>query len=179
MKKLAAAVALALAAMGTAPTATADQAVYNDFVHWVDWMAKKYDLGTVYVGYRALDSTTYAQAQGTQIWFNSYFIANPDVLWADMRSDVDTNYHNGAKCSPTQIIAAHESAHVLDNLTGHTARAELDYALASGLTGTVSGYSLNADGSVNLGEALASAMVAVECGYPTEAEGILYNMLTT
>lgn len=178
MKKIVAAAALALAAMATAPTASA-QPVYDDFFYWVDWMADKYDMGTVYVGFEPMDSGTYGATQGNRVWINSFYVENPDELWEAMRADVDQNYHNGARCTPTQIIAAHESAHVLDNITGRTARVELANALAYGLSGEVAGYSFRDDGTVNLGEALASAMVAVECGTPSQAELTLYTMLTT
>lgn len=155
---------------------------YGELFHWVDAMAVKYQMGTVYVGQQYLQSNYYGKTTGSTVMFNTSYVQNPAKLTADWASDAAINYHPGhpgAPCSAEQLVAVHESAHVLDNVTGRTAQRELADAIANGLTGELTGYSFNADGSVNLGEALADAMVAVECDTPTPAEQALYTILTT
>lgn len=162
---------LAIAALAGSPTATAD--AYGDMFAAVDWLAQKYGV-FVYTDHAPMDYGVYGVTSGDVITFNSGYIANPDLLRRDITADVNSGYHPGANCSPEQLVAAHEFAHVLDNLTGRSARAEADYAIANGLTGEVSGYAMT-----STGEALAEAFVAVECDVPTPAENALYVMLTT
>lgn len=161
-----------------APVASA-QSTYDDLVHWVDWMAKKYDMGTIYVAQESMPEGTYGETRGRTITFNSYYINNPQQLQSDLSNDVANEYHPGEQCTATQILAAHESAHVLDYITGWTADYELEFALENGFSGEVSGYSINEDGTPNYPEALADAMVAVECDTPTPAEKAIYTMLVT
>lgn len=164
--------------MAAAP-ASADNA-YDELFHYVDVMAVKYGMGTVQVGQRYMEADTYAATSGSTIMFNTTYVENPAQLTAYMAHDVARHYHPGVNCSATQSVAVHEAAHVLDNITGRTARRELADAIANGLSsGELSGYSFDADGNLLPGEALADAMVAVECDTPTPAEMALYTMLTT
>ncbi|AXN53364.1 metallophosphoesterase [Mycobacterium phage Thonko] len=157
--------------LATAPPAQAD--AYDEFYAAADWLAGKYGVD-VYVGTAPLDPGTYAQARGATIVLNSYFVAYPAELDAAIASEIATGYSRGRYCSAVQGIAAHEYAHVLDNVTGHSARAELVNALAAGMTGTVSGYAVT-----SVPEAIAESFVAVECDVPTPAEQAIYDMLTT
>lgn len=152
---------------------------YGDMFAATDWLAKKYGV-VVYTGQEPMESDTYGYSYGNTIVFNSFYISNPDVLQANLVSDVLTGFHRGANCTPAQLVAAHEFAHVLDYLTGYSARYELAYAVSTGtVSGNVSGYSFNEDGTVNEAEALADAFTAVECDNPTPAESALYGMLTS
>lgn len=173
---IAAAGAVALVA-GQAAVAKAD--TYDELFYWVDWMAQKYGLGTVYVAEAPLPPGVYGASQGTTIVFSTAYVENPGKLQADLAADVAEGFHPGRGCTATQYLAAHESAHVLDYLTGYSARYELATAIKNGLSGQVSGYSFTDDGDVNLGETLADAMAAVECDTPTPAESAIYGMLTT
>lgn len=179
MKQKIFALALLLIAglVGSAAVARAD--TYDDLFHWVDWMAQKYGMGNVYVGEAYLPDGVYGESQGRTIVFNKAYVDRPGRLAVDIAQDVAYGYHPGKGCTPTQVVAVHESAHVLDNITGHTAQYELATALKNGLSGEVSGYSFDQAGNVNIPEALADAMVAVECDTPTPAETALYTMLTT
>lgn len=176
IRLLAAAIGVAAAAIMPAAVAHAD--TYGELFHWVDVMAAKYGMGEVYVGVQPMAPGVYGETTGSTIMFNTAYVQNPAKLTADLASDVQYGYHPGAQCTATQVLAAHESAHVLDNITGRTARLELRDAVANGLSGELSGYSFK-NGDLNVGEALADAMVAVECDTPTEAEMALYTMLTT
>ena len=144
---------------------------YDEMFDAVDWLAKKYGV-VAYTTYGPLEDGLYAETTGDTIVFNSMYVNNPDQLHADMVSDVMTGYHPGLFCSPEQVLAAHEFAHVLDYLSGYTANDELEQALANGLNGTVSGYSME---STN--EALAEAFTAVECDTPNAVETAMYDML--
>jgi hypothetical protein len=177
MKKLAIIAAAIGIAVATAPGAHAD--TYDDLFYWVDWMAKKYNMGTVYVSEQYMADGEYGESNGRTIIFNKLYVDNPQKLYNDLSSDVGSHYHPGARCTASQALAAHESAHVLDWETGYTARYELAEAVNNGLSGQLTGYSFNADGTLNIPEALADAMVAVECDVPTPAEQAIYNMLTT
>lgn len=154
-----------------APEANADS--YDEMHAAVAFLANKYGV-IAYTAHQPMEYGIYARAYGDTIVFNTGYVNNPDQLRADMTADVISGYHVGLHCSPEQALAAHEFAHVLDYLTGYTARDELNYALANGLTGEVSGYSLTSDG-----EALAEAFTAVECDVPNDVEMTLYRMLTT
>lgn len=170
-------VALAVVAGVTAAPAAAN--TYREFFDSVDWLADKYGAGTVYVGHEPMEEGSYAWSSGRTIMLNSYYIDNPEQLWVDLNRDVMHGFHPGRMCTPAELVAAHEFAHVLDYLSGYSARTELEYAIVNGLSGEVSGYSFNSDGTVNHGEALADAFLAVECDEPTNAELALYEMLTT
>ncbi|AYD82075.1 zinc-finger protease [Mycobacterium phage Saguaro] len=173
---LAATAALAGTALGIAPGAAASP-TYDELFTWVDYLDDKYATGTIWVGVESLPPGTYAASRGNEIVFNALYVHNRDAFDLAMASDVAHGYHPGAHCTATQIVAAHEVAHVLDWATGYTARRELAVALATGLSGQVSGYSFDADGTVNIPEALANALVAVECDTPTPAESYIYNLL--
>lgn len=179
LTKLAGAVLAAGAVAAAAPVA-AHADTYGDMFAAVDFLATKYGMGTVYVSTAPMADDVYGRSSGRNIVFNSRYINNPALLNSDMVSDVAHGFHPGMKCSAGQIVAAHETAHVLDYVTGYTAETELVTAINNGeLRGVLSGYSFNANGSVNPAEALADAMVAVECDTPTAAELALYTMLTT
>lgn len=165
---LLAAVAFGAAVM-TGPVAKAD--TYGELYDAVNWLGNKYGV-TLYVSQAPLEDGTYAVTNYDTITFNSLYVNDPAALRANMVADVSSGYHPGAHCTPEQALAAHEFAHVLDNFTGHTADIELESALASGLSGEVSGYSFE-----SYDEALAEAFVAVECDVPTPAETAIYNML--
>lgn len=169
-------IAAVLALITQAGDAKADS--YTDMFAATDWLAKKYGVA-VYVDQEPMAPGMYGYTVGNRIVFSSDYIADPALLRAHMASDVAHGFHPGEQCSAEQIVAAHEFAHVLDNFGGRSARYELVYALYNGLSGEVSGYSFNADGSVNYGEALADAFVAVECDVPTPAEAALYEMLVS
>lgn len=175
--KITAIVAAIGIAVATAPGAHAD--TYDDLFHWVDWMARKYNMGQVFVGEQYLAEGEYGVSNGRTIIFNKSYIDNPQKLYNDLSSDVGVSFHPGALCTATQALAVHESAHVLDWETGYSARYELIEAINNGLSGELTGYSFNADGTVNTAEALADAMVAVECDVPNAAEQAIYTMLTT
>lgn len=179
MKQKIFALALVLIAglVGSIAIARAD--TYDDLFHWVDWMAQKYGMGTIYVGEAYLPDGVYGESQGRTIVFNKAYVDSPGRLAVDMAEDIVYGYHPGKGCTPTQVVAVHESAHVLDYITGYSARYELAGALKNGLSGEVSGYSVDNNGNVDIPEALADAMVAVECDTPTPAETVLYEMLTT
>jgi len=155
--------------------------VYDEFFATVDYMAKKYGMGMVFVSQQVMDPDTYAMTEGTSIWFNTLYLNDPDELYASMRSDVQHDFHPGWNCSAAQILGVHESAHVLDTLTGRSAWTEVRATYGDQVTslyGQLSGYSFQ-DGWLDISEALADAMVAVECDVPTPAESALYYMLTT
>lgn len=152
--------------------------VYDTMVNTVQYMVDKYGLGDVHVDAAPL-SDAYGQTRGNYIVFNSTLIANPDQLEALFASDVASGWIPGG-CSAAQEVAIHESAHVLDWRTGQSARSEF-YAFYNSVQpgGLLPAYSYNADGSVNVAEALANAVVAVECGTADQAERQLYELLTT
>ena len=161
--------ATAAGALQAAPTASAD--TYGELFAAVDWLASKYGV-IAYTRHAPMEYGTYAVAQYDTITFNSGYVGRPDLLARDMVADVASGYHRGMHCTPEQALAAHEFAHVLDNLTGRTARTELSYALAGGMTGEVSGYAVT-----SIAEAIAEAFTAVECDVPTPAEQAIYDML--
>lgn len=168
-KALFVSVAAAALAVTLAPVAQAD--VYDEFYAAVDWLGKKYG-ALVYVGAEPMEYGTYAATQGDVILLNSGYIVNADMFHEAIASDIYSGFHRGANCTAPQYVAAHEFAHALDNLTGHTARSELLSALNSGLSGTVSRYALESPS-----EAIAESFAAVECDTPTPAESAIYTML--
>lgn len=177
LEKIAAAVTgvAAVALIGT-PAASAD--TYDDMFNAVDWLAGKYGV-SAWVGVEPMEYGTYAKTRGDEITFNTLYVANPGLLRESLVNDVSRGYHRGGNCTPAQLVAAHEYAHVLDNATGGSTRVELIVAIANGLSGEVAGYSFNDDGSVNYPEAIAAAFTAVECDSPNQVELAIYNMLTT
>ena len=142
----------------------------------VNFLGNKYGI-VAYTTYTQLEDGVYGRASGNQIMFNSTYVFNPQLLRDDLTNDVINGYHRGVNCTPEQWVAAHEFAHVLDFTRGFEARTELVVALDNGLTGQVSGYSVDDEGYVNIPEALAEAFTAVECDTPTPAEVALYEML--
>lgn len=152
--------------------------VYDTMVNTVQYMIDKYGLGPIDVDVAPL-SDAYGQTRGNHIVFNSILIANPAQLEATFAQDVASGWIPGG-CGAAQEVAIHESAHVLDWATGWSARSEF-YAFYDNVQpgGLLSAYSYNADGSVNVAEALANAVVAVECGTADKAERQLYELLTT
>ena len=163
------AAACAGVALASAPPAHAD--VYSEFYDAVDWLGKKYGVA-VFVGAEPMASDTYAATEGITIYLNSSYIAYPNVFYSDVAEDQQSGYHRSARCTAPQAVAAHEFAHVLDNLTNHSARTELLTAIRNGFDGEVSGYALESPG-----EAIAESFAAVECDVPTPAEQAIYNML--
>lgn len=179
MKRAILALALGLVAtLGLAPAASASP-TFDELFAWVDYLDDKYGTGVIWVDVAELGPGVYAGSRGNQIIFNSRYVDDRAALDAGIASDVVHGYHPGGNCTSTQLVAAHEVGHVLDWATGYTARYELAAALDAGLTGTVSGYSFAGDGSVDIPEALANALVAVECGSPTPAELYIYSLLTS
>jgi hypothetical protein len=173
---ISAAMVASLFCIGMFFSANAKGDTYGDLFYWTDWMAKKYGV-QIYVAEEGLPPHIYGISQGNTIVYNSYYTANPAELHASMSQDVADGYHPGKYCTATQIVAVHESAHVIDWYNGRSGEAELRAAVAGGMSGYVSAYSFNSDGSINYGEALADAMVAVECDDPTDAEVAMWEML--
>lgn len=165
------ATAVACAGLALIPTPPAKADVYDEFYNAVDWLADKYGV-IVYTGTAPLAGDTYAATRGNTIILNSSYVANPDALYRYVANDMSTGFHRAANCTAPQSIAAHEFAHALDNLTGHTARIELRQALANGFGGEVSTYALESPA-----EAIAESFAAVECDTPTPAEQAIYMML--
>lgn len=178
MKHKALASALAAAALICAPSSHASPyPVYDAMLATVQYMIDKYHIAEVDVQMAPLGEDVYGRSQGTLIEFNSTLVKNPALLEAHMAEDVAVGWIPGG-CSPAQTVAIHESAHVLDYVTGKTAHNEA-IAAYGGQVVELSGYSFDQNGVVDLDEALANAMVAVECGTATPLEADLYRMLTT
>jgi hypothetical protein len=143
----------------------------------VQYMADKYGIPEVQVRMAPLGPNSYGRSRGTQIEFNSELVTNPELLQSYLAADVAAGWIPGG-CTAAQTVAIHESAHVLDYITGHTAHAEA-VAAYGGQQVWLSGYSFHEDGTVDLNEALANAMVAVECGTATPLEADLHRMLAS
>jgi hypothetical protein len=173
---------LIIAALLTIPAqADAQTNTYDEIFATVDWMAKKYELGTVWVGVEPMEDATFGYAGNGQVTFNSRWVYDPAGLDEAMAYNVATGVHPGANCTAAQSIAVHETAHIIDERNGHEARYEAlaVFGNGSGLHGELSSYSFDDSGYLNPGEALANAVLAVECDTPTAAELTLYEMLTT
>lgn len=140
-------------------------------------------LDGVIIGSEPLDADTYAGAYvapdgTTAIALNDYWTSNPAGLDASIRADVASGFHPPlGNCSPVQLVMVHEAAHLLDALTGRTARAVVAQQLG-GLTDLpLRRYSFNEDGTLNPGEALATAYASVICNGGTELEQAMAGLL--
>lgn len=180
--KLVTASVLAAAALTVAPSshATTGYPAYDEFLAGVQYMADKYHLGAIDVSMKDLDlagQTVVARAVGSHITVNSAMALYP-ARWDALHTEgVRTGWIPGG-CSAPRTAAIHESAHVLDYLTGESAHSEA-IAAYGGQQVELSGYSFDDNGIVDLNEALANAMVAVECGTASPLESDLHRMLTT
>lgn len=170
---------LAAVGLAVAPSGHASPyPVYDEMLSTVQYMIDKYQLGHVDV-YTAPMTDKYGQSYANGIAFNSMFIADPALLEANFARDTASGWIPSG-CDAARTVAIHESAHVMDWVTGGSAHSEF-YALYNPVQppGWLSGYSYNADGTVNVAEALANSVVAVECGSATVYDWQLYNLLTT
>lgn len=168
---------LAAAALISAPSSHAGPyPVYDTMRDTVQYLINKYDIDQVLVRMEPMDLNDYAYSQGITITFNSLLVTNPALLESNMADAVGSGWIPGG-CGAAQTVAIHETAHVLDYVTGYTAHQEA-MAAYGGQEVSLSGYSFK-DGYVDLDEALANAMVAVECGTATPLEADLHRMLTT
>lgn len=126
-------------------------------------------------------ANTYAQAVGDGITVNKMWTTGTyQALTAQLNADIAAGYHNGG-CTPVRGMALHEAAHVINNMRGKApvrrAQAAVGYGPRPDLFAELSGYSFNADGSVDAGEAIAEAFQAVMCGVGGPVEHALYDML--
>lgn len=125
--------------------------------------------------------STFAMARGNAIVINKEWTTGTyEDMAAALNFDISMGFHNGG-CSPIRTVALHESAHVLNNRRGGIPEMRVLLAAGTGprpdLKGSLSGYSFDADGSVDPGEALAEAFVAVMCGTAGVDERKIYGML--
>lgn len=153
----------------------------DEFVHTVNWVAESYGTGPIQVLVAPLpDPNIFAMTMGRQITLNSVY-TDRARLAAEIQRNVDAGWIPGG-CSPAATVALHEAAHVIDNVKGGigTKRVALTYRLSGDelLPGRISLYSFGEDGTLNAGEAVASAFQAVLCNGGTEAEQDMYWMLT-
>jgi hypothetical protein len=99
--------------------------------------------------------------------------------WRRHPDDIAAGFHNGG-CGPIETIAAHETAHIIDQRRGILPRQRLANAAAADDRSTLpmlAGYSFTDGGALNPGEALAEAFQAYECGTADPVEVKMYNML--
>lgn len=178
--KLATVGVLAAVGLAVAPCVHASPyPVYDAMFSTVQYMSNKYGLGNINVYTAPKETATYGQTYTNNITFNSVLIENPALLERNFSEDI-ANYWIPSGCGAAQAVAIHESAHVIDWETGRSAHSEF-YALYNSVQprGWLSGYSYNKDGTVNVAEALANAVVAVECGSANINERQLYDLLTS
>lgn len=114
------------------------------------------------------------------ITINHHYASDPYDLTRLVNQDVEAHFHPAlGHCSGPQLLAYHESAHIVDFGRGQIADELLKQRFGDGkqLQGILSGYSFEANGSINAPEALAEAFAAVKCDGGNWAEQELYHML--
>jgi hypothetical protein len=181
---------LATVALFTAAPATADatawigdddnEAIMQRFVDTVGMITDKYHLApiTVYTGW--IDPRAFAMAGDGTITVNKrWSTGDYETLARDIQDDIAAGFHNGG-CGPIETIAAHETAHIIDQRRGFLPRQRLAAAAAADDKSTLpmlAGYSFTDGGALNPGEALAEAFQAYECGTADPVEVKMYNLL--
>jgi hypothetical protein len=152
-------------------------ATMQQFVDAVGILERKYGIGDIVVTTGFIGGPdVFAGANADGIIVNKFTSTQPPEKIADqLVDDVAMGYHRGGCTGPT-LVAVHETAHVIDARRGYIGRARLA-AAAPYMTGSIAGYSFNADGSLNPAEAVAEAFQAVECGSATAVDYQIYEML--
>jgi hypothetical protein len=114
------------------------------------------------------------------ITFEETYAEMPYAFEIDVNRNIRDNYFPGG-CTPARLVAIHEFGHVLDNTRGRRARMVVQQLYGSGiqLQGMLTGYSFNDNGTLAIGEALANAFAAVQCGTANALERNLFQILTT
>lgn len=120
--------------------------------------------GTV-VKAKAVMPGVYAFAENQSITFNVLYTDNQRLFEAMVHSDVEGHFHPPlGRCTPAELLAYHESAHIIDQARDKAPRRALIAAYGSGksLRGVLSGYSFG-EFSLAPGEALAEAFASAKC----------------
>jgi hypothetical protein len=184
--------AIAAAAVALAAPASADttgwadpddnRVILQEILDNVGYVEAKYNTGPIHVETEWLDSPrifAYADAYGITI--NKHWSTGTVAqLEAAVNDDIAAGYHNSG-CNAAATIGIHEAAHVIDARRGGEARVELGvaeyYTDPAVLHGSLAGYSFTPAGDLDIGEALAEAFQAVECGTADDVEWQIHQML--
>lgn len=194
LKKIIATLACAL--VFVSPTASArllvypvlhdgdDPALMSDIVNAVNTVAEEFqEVRGITVTTTEMPFFYYAFATSDtprSIAINHRYASDPGTLLKLINSDVKIHFHPAlGHCTGPQLLAYHESAHIVDFGRGQVADTLLRKRFGDGrnLQGILSGYSFGSAGSINTGEALAEAFAAVKCDGGNWAEQELYHML--
>lgn len=159
-------------------------ALMNEIVNTVNSVAEEFpEVRGITVTTEVMPDWFYAFAMSGhpgKITINHHYASDPSVLTRLVNQDVQLHFHPAlGHCSGAQLLAYHESAHIVDFGRGQVADALLVQRFGDGkqLQGILSGYSFNSAGSINAPEALAEAFAAVKCDGGNWAEQELYHML--
>lgn len=154
-----------------------DPGISAEITGAVERIAEKYpEVRGTEIDATLIDSHVYAYANGDghRIVFNELFVTSPDVFRSYVADDNDEGFHPAmGHCSGPELLAIHESAHIIDFARGSVADKTLAAKYGGGhqLVGKLSGYSFK-NGKLNPIEAIAEAFAAVQCngGNPYERE---------
>jgi hypothetical protein len=155
-------------------------AVMQHFVDTVGLITQQFGLAPITVYTAWLDPRAFAQAGNGAIIVNKrWSTGSYEALAAAIQDDINAGYHNGG-CGPIETIAAHETAHIIDQRRGYSPSDQLAAVAVRdnrSTLPTLAGYSFKDDGSLNATEAIAEAFQAYECGTADPVEVKMYQML--
>lgn len=159
-----------------------DTYVTEEFVNTVLQLNRQYpETGNVEVDVEVIPVMgVFAGTVDHTITFEETYAEMPYAFEIDVTENVQAGFFPTG-CSPARLVATHEFGHVLDNTRGRRARAAIRQIYGSGsqLQGFLTGYSFHEDGTLFVGEALANAFAAVQCGSANALEKQFYQILVT
>lgn len=152
-----------------------DPVVVSRIVGAVTRLAVDYpELRSVTVGSEPMEGNVYAQADGRRITFNTRYTTNRRLLESMVTQNSRDGFHPAlGHCSPEELLAFHEAAHVIDVHRGRGPSTAV--AALHGLKG-LSGYSY-LDRQVNSPEALAEGFASVLCNGGSDSDRRIYELV--
>lgn len=123
-----------------------------------------------------MEKGVYAAAANKKITFNVEYTSDRRRLEASVALDIASRFHPPlGRCSPAELLAYHESAHIIDQAHDREPQRRLNemYTLGRIQWRDLSGYSFWYETSIfRPGEALAEAFASVQCngGNATERQ---------
>lgn len=135
------------------------------------------ELRNITIGTHAMQEGVYGYAKNNRIMFNTLYMADRAKFEQAVYEDIAVGFHPELGwCSPAELLAFHEAAHIIDRRRDLFPRKALsrDYGSGASLRGSLPGYAFTRSG-LNAGEAMAEVFASVHCNGGNGVERRLFQ----
>lgn len=162
----------------TAYASTTDPNLMAEITNAMNRIAETYpELRNTTIGTHSMQDEVYGYAKDGRIMFNTLYMSDRAKFEQSIRADIAEGFHPALGwCSPAELMAFHEAAHIIDRRRNLVPRQSLlrDYGTGRALLTSLPGYAFTLRG-LNAGEAMAEVFASVHCNGGNSVERHLFQ----